>query len=424
MYTQKDRREFGFVPGEFEYTPPDGMPAEGAGEIGPGAAVEFDQPSPEIIGPGEYVYEASVKKKRSAAKLAAMIAAVTLVLGASNPFVGPGDADPPAEEPRQEAEVPAGESSRYEKSQAAEESFADESAKEESAEISGPSGEENSAEESGMTPGTAESSTESSSGTESSETPAVYVEPDADVYLIAFYSEQFGSVEFRNMDNVTHVELQFYDTLTDSLDETRDITEEALTGVYEIEEFTTDFIYEKHLEEYTAAFSFPMEVRMDVVMTYDTADGEQTKVISTVSADESDHTWYLKYIPEFEEWEGAGTFMFEFMIPASEEVNIVYDPDYPPENIVPGTFVVTGELNREPLDIQSLSTMNSLEALSYDADGNETPITIVDLMVSKPAGVTETSGQYIHFTVTWYVESYGKPITIHKYVRATADYGE
>ena len=116
--------------------------------------------------------------------------------------------------------------------------------------------------------------------------------------------------------------------------------------------------------------------------------------------------------------------MFEFMIPASEEVNIVYDPDYPPENIVPGTFVVTGELNREPLDIQSLSTMNSLEALSYDADGNETPITIVDLMVSKPAGVTETSGQYIHFTVTWYVESYGKPITIHKYVRATADYGE
>ena len=411
MYTQKDRREFGFVPGEYEITLPDGMPAEGAGEIGPGAAVEFDQPSPEIIGPGEYIYQPHEKKKRSAAKLAAMIAAVTLVLGASNPFAEPGDADPPAEEPRQEAEVPAGESSRYEEPQVAEESSADESEREESAEVSG-------------MPGTEFSAEESAAGEESSAVPAVYVEPDADVYLIAFYSEQFGSVEFRNMDNVTHVELQFYDTLTDSLDETRDITEEALTGVYEIEEFTTDFIYEKHLEEYTAAFSFPMEVRMDVVMTYDTADGEQTKVISTVSADESDHTWYLKYIPEFEEWEGAGTFMFEFMIPASEEVNIVYDPDYPPENIVPGTFVVTGELNREPLDIQSLSTMNSLEALSYDADGNETPITIVDLMVSKPAGVTETSGQYIHFTVTWYVESYGKPITIHKYMRATADYGE
>lgn len=412
MYTQKDRREFGFVPGEFEITPPDGMPAGEAADTGPGEVKEFDQPSPEITGPGEYIYQTHEKKKRSAAKIAAIIAAMTLVLGASNPFAEPGDASSAAETSRQEAEVPA------------EESFADESTQEESAAIPGASGEDSSVEESGMTPGTAESSTESSSGTESSETLAVYVEPDADVYLIAFYSEQFGSVEFRNMDNVTHVELQFYDTLTDSLDETRDITEEALTGVYEIEEFTTDFIYEKHMEEYTAAFSFPMEVRMDVVMTYNTADGELTKVVSTVSADESDHTWYLKYIPEFEEWEGAGTFMFEFMIPAEEEVKIVYDADYPAEDIVPGTFVVTGELNREPLDIQSLSTMNSLEALSYDADGNETPITIVDLMVSKPAGVTETSGQYIHFTVTWYVESYGKPITIHKYVRATADYGE
>ena len=89
MYTQKDRREFGFVPGEYEYTPPDGIPAEAAENIGPGEAVEFDQPAPEITGPGEYVYEASAKKKHGAAKLAAIMAAITLVLGASNPFAGP-----------------------------------------------------------------------------------------------------------------------------------------------------------------------------------------------------------------------------------------------------------------------------------------------------------------------------------------------
>ena len=425
MYTQKDRREFGFVPGEYEYTPPDGIPAEAAENIGPGEAVEFDQPAPEITGPGEYVYEASAKKKHGAAKLAAIMVAITLVLGASNPFTGPEDANAAAEISRQEAEAPAQESAAEESKR--EESEREGSTQEESTEGSAISGQESALEESAgaeTSAGTGSSaSTESSANAESSTVPAIYVEPEADVYLIAFYSEQFGSVEFSNMDNVTHVELQFYDTLTDSLDQTRDITEEALTGVYEIEEFTTDFIYERHSAEYNAAFAFPMEVRMDVVMTYDTADGEQTKVVSTVSADERDHIWSLKYIPEAEEWEAAGTFVLDLMIPASDELNIVYDPDYPAEDIRPGTFVITGELNREPLDIQSLSTITSQSAVSYDTEGNETPVTIADLMISKPAGVTETSGQYIHFTVTWYVETYGKPITIHKYVRATTDYG-
>ncbi|MBO4887298.1 MAG: hypothetical protein J5589_03180 [Firmicutes bacterium] len=254
--------------------------------------------------------------------------------------------------------------------------------------------------------------------------PSVVREPEVHIYIWGFYSEMEGYVTFANLQDADKVELQIYDTLTGALEETRDITSYAVSGEdYPIEPFYTDFIWEHHQDEYNAAMSFPMEVRVDVVATWIEGDGEMSRTWSAISANESDHMWYVKYVPEADGWEGAGKFMLEFMNPGNTPATVIFDKDFPENQITLGTYKVTCTYQGKEYDLSSLSTINQFEAQSYSGDSDEpVPITILDVMIDKPAGVKEDTGEIFHFTISWYMESYGKVLTIHRDLEPTAEY--
>ena len=73
-----------------------------------------------------------------------------------------------------------------------------------------------------------------------------YVAPVCDLVAFSFSSEIRGRATFSDMENAEKVTYEIWDLLTGELELQEDITEQAMTGVFEIGPFYTDFIFERH----------------------------------------------------------------------------------------------------------------------------------------------------------------------------------
>ena len=417
-----------------EYSPPpeefrtqkeqDLTPVDAFEEFGPHSPeftepTEYVSPAPEITEPGKYPWQKPKRREQKAVfKLALGLAAaafvVTQLFGVFSDPVSADNAEAVTENLRQE--------SYYgEETESSGRADDESSVSQESEPSDGSSSDMTTEESTGSSEQNSESSIQDSESSEES-SHVISEEPECEILLISFYSEMQGVIYFDHMADVIKVELQIYDTLTGSLEETRDITSSAKEGEYVIAEFTTDEIYERHQEAYAAVMSFPMEVRMDVIMTYNTDHGEETKVVSAVSADERAHMWYVKYVPESDEWENAGKILIEIMDIGEDDAVVTYDPDYADDDMKVGTYRITAEYNGEFYDLTANGRLSTYNTTSYDSDGNENPMVITDIAIEKPAGVKEDDGQVIHFTISWYVEAFGKVVTLHKDVLITSDY--
>ena len=253
--------------------------------------------------------------------------------------------------------------------------------------------------------------------------PSAVLDPICEIYAWSYYSEVDGYVTFANMENASLVEISIYDTLTGSLEETHDITEYAMSG----DSYTLPVIdvWGNHPEEYMAESmatgNTVVTIRIDVTAHFPLPDGEITETWSATSVNETGtgYVYFLKYIPESESdsWpEGAGKFFLEIMPPGAEPATVIFDPAFPEDQLTTGMYKITAFYFGGDYDLAAASTMSTSNVTTYDSEGNETPITILDVIIDKPADLKEGSGFEMYFTISWYSESYGKVLTLERHI--------
>ena len=253
--------------------------------------------------------------------------------------------------------------------------------------------------------------------------PSAVLDPICEIYAWSYYSEVDGYVTFANMENASLVEISIYDTLTGSLEETHDITEYAMNG----DSYTLPVIdvWGNHPEEYMAESmatgNTVVTIRIDVTAHFPLPDGEITETWSATSVNETGtgYVYFLKYIPESESdsWpEGAGKFFLEIMPPGAEPATVIFDPAFPEDQLTTGMYKITAFYFGGDYDLAAASTMSTSNVTTYDSEGNETPITILDVIIDKPADLKEGSGFEMYFTISWYSESYGKVLTLERHI--------
>ncbi|MBR3393844.1 MAG: hypothetical protein IKG51_07015 [Firmicutes bacterium] len=248
-------------------------------------------------------------------------------------------------------------------------------------------------------------------------------EPECEIYAWSYYSEVDGYVTFAHMENASLVEINIYDTLTGSLEVTEDITDYAVNG----DNYTLPVIdvWGNHPDEYMAESmatgNTVVTIQIDVTAHFPLPDGEKTETWSATSVNETDtgYVYFLKYIAESESdsWpEAAGKFFLEIMPPGAEPATVIFDPAFPEDQLTTGMYKITAFYHGGDYDLAAASTMSTVNATTYNAEGKETPITILDVIIDKPADLKEDSGFEMYFTISWYSESYGKVLTVEKHI--------
>ena len=251
------------------------------------------------------------------------------------------------------------------------------------------------------------------------ETPVI-VTPDVEIYVTSFYSEFRGKLIFHDMDTAESVTLQYWDPETHSCDAEFNITQEALEdGVYNIEPFSTDFVYEKHQEYYEERNSFPMKLGIKVLVSYAVPEG---LAVAEFEADSMNEVgWDADYIPsDFETWTDwlcPGCFQVQVK-DCPEPYAILYD-----EVAVPGaanTVIVRMKIDGEAVEVDpDALTMLHTE---YDASTYENGEWIDHhfhtslLVLPVPEGYAEGEGHVANFTIIQYLTGIGKPVAFEQNV--------
>ncbi len=232
--------------------------------------------------------------------------------------------------------------------------------------------------------------------------------PVAEIIAFSFYSEMYGGISFSDMEDATAVTLEIWDPNLETLEESRDITEEALNDLkYSTGFFTTDLLYENHKEYYGQSdVSFPMSVEFRVVIEY--GGGLTTTYIAATR--EELNMFDAKYIPVDDRWarEEAGSIYF-MTIPSVEYPNTEIVFDQPDKVSGPGLISISAEVDGIPVD-HSRITVNSSEShvTFYGGvdDGKEADVVYREILIRKPDEIPDNEGYTAVLSITHYLESY------------------
>ena len=245
-----------------------------------------------------------------------------------------------------------------------------------------------------------------------------YVIPDCEIYVISHFSEFRGRLLFQGLDNADKVLLQYWDPETDSCDAEFDITKAALEdGTYNIEPFSTDFVYELHQAYYEAQNSFPMKLHIKVWIGYEGPEGHTLDVFEADSIEEG--TWDVFYNDSTQtgwgEWNPPGCFQVYFK-DRPEFSSVLYD-----EEAIPGgsnVLIVRMRIDGEDVDIdpaQLTMLHDEFDAKVYE-NGE-----LVDhhyhtsmLAIPRPAGYEEGEGHVANFTIIQYLDAAEKAVAFEQ----------
>ncbi len=385
-----------YIRSKDEYgTPPPDYPAEvssPAAEEITSPAPAFHVPSsdsrplpPEIVEPGDYKWNKPGKKRKETAELMAWITAIVIILINMNVLTGSVaksladilNIDPSSISQNELVEI--------------------ESSVPSDTTLAGSS-------ETSMT------STTSSTSSGSSETsdPAavtgaseVFETPDCEMLVFSFYSEVEGTLKFTGTASVDKITLEVWDVLTDTLEESRDITDDVLEdGVYSIPPFTTDEIYSHHQAEYDAILEFPMQVRFTVNIDYRTKDGTDRKSFSRITATD-ENMWFAKAIHEEDRFLFTEPIDVLFSTDSTNgQTQVLFDQ---PEKAGPNVISLSAQLDGKPFDISG----SKLHTSSYDPGVEGSGMHYYsDLYILLPDGYAEGSGHTLRLSVSHYMAEY------------------
>lgn len=357
--------------------------------------------SPEIVEPGKYVWTKPGVKRNKAVKTLAWITAIVVVL-INMEFITGDLAKALTEALNIEASV---------------------TTQDEAIEITteDPSGNaESKNDPDGGTPGASDDGSTSASdggafasegtepGSESTSDPAVATStaetfeiPDCDMTVFACYSEMMGTLKFTGTKNITKVTLEVWDVLTNTKEESRDITNDiAADGSYSIQPFTTDEIYKRHQAEYDAIMQFPMQVEFKVIVDYKTADGVDQKSWSHVTLMDK-NVFYAKFIHEEDRTYFSGPIDILFSTDSTEgESTILFDQ---PEKAGPNVFSISLTVDGKRIDLSGSKISRS----EYDpgVDGSDKHY-YADVYLVLPEDFDATAEHEIKLYVSHYLEEY------------------
>lgn len=336
---------------------------------------------PEIVEPGKYIWNKPGTKRQKATKTLAWITAIIVILINMN-FITGDLAKALTDALNIEASITT-------QDEAVEITTEEPS---ETSEIGG-----DASEPDGTEP-TSEITSDPAAATTTTETFEV---PDCDMTVFACYSEMMGSLKFHNTKNVTKITLEVWDVLTNTLEETRDITNDlSEDGVYSIEPFTTDEIYQRHQAEYDAIMEFPMKVEFKVIIDYNTADGADQKTYSHVTAMDR-NVWYAKFIHDSEKTYFSEPIDILFSTDSldGEPVVLFDQPDKAGPNVFSVSLMIDGKL----VDISGSKIHNSM----YDPGVDDVPKHYYsEVYILLPDGFDPSAEHDIKLYVYHYLEEY------------------
>ena len=232
--------------------------------------------------------------------------------------------------------------------------------------------------------------------------------PVADIVAFSFYSEMYGGITFSDMDDATAVALEIWDPNLETLEERRDITEEAVNDLcYSTGFFTTDLLFENHEEYYGQEdVPFPMSVEFRVVIEY----GDGLTTTYTAMTREELNMFDAKYIPENDPWAGdeAGS-IYCMTLPSVEypDTEVVIDQQ---EKVTgPGIISISAEMDGVTVDPSYITINSSRRHVTFYGgvdDGKEADVVYRDILVRKPADLPDNEGHTAVLYITHYLESY------------------
>jgi len=350
---------------------------------------------PEITPPGKYHWEKPGAKRDKAVKMMAMITAIIIIL--INMQILTGDtADALADILNIEESTTQEETGINTETETPGTDVTEDTSGPESTTQSDPGGQEGSDV-------SASSSADVTTATEATTTAPVFEVPDCDMTVFACYSEMMGSLKFTGTHNVTKITLEVWDVLTNSLEESHDITNEiSEDGVYTIKPFTTDEIYMHHQKEYDEIFTFPMQVEFKVIIDYDTETGTDQKTFSHVTLMDR-NVWHAKYIHDEDRAMFSDPINILFTTDSLDgEATVLFDQ---PEKAGPNVFSITLMVDGEKLDISK----SIIHRSSYDISGDGSEVHYYsDVYILLPDGFDETKKHDIKLYVYHYLEEYKK----------------
>ena len=238
------------------------------------------------------------------------------------------------------------------------------------------------------------------------------VEPQCEIVAYSIYSEMYAGVTFSDLDDVTSVYFEIWDPFTGSMEESRDITEEAFRDGSYSTRFTTDLFVENHSDYYSQeGIDFPMAAEFHVVMEY----GGNTVTYSAVTSEEL-NMFDAKYIAESDAWAGddAGTIYFTVMPSASfPDTQLLIDQ---PEAVDgPGVMSISVEIDGKKIDPSAITVNRQApQTVTFYGgvdDGKTAEVVYTDVMIKKPEGIPDDSGYTAKLYVTSYLTSLGEVYT-------------
>ncbi|MBQ4258589.1 MAG: hypothetical protein II713_06315 [Clostridia bacterium] len=242
-----------------------------------------------------------------------------------------------------------------------------------------------------------------------------HVEPSAKIFLTSFYSEFRCAVQFFDLDDVTRVTLEFWNPDTDTLEKEMDLTKEALMfGEFNVDPFTTDFVYENHPDYYEENGGFPFDLIAKVRMEYNWDYG-QTRTVEYSVNNVEEIGWEASRTPEdispAEGWIFPGDFQIQTSY-ADTPTRIVYND---PEAVGPGVMSVSIRIDGEEISYAPDEIFQNQEEFDYSTlEGDDW----VDkhgynnlLMLPLPEKYKDGGAHVVVFRVTQYISAYGENAT-------------
>ena len=331
---------------------------------------------PEIVEPGKYIWDKPGTKRQKAVKTLAWITAIIVILINMN-FITGDLAQALTEALNIEASI---------------------TSEEQASDITVEDPSETTVAEPSSDPDSTEPTSDPAAVVTTAETFEV---PDCDMTVFACYSEMMGTLKFRNTKDVTKITLEVWDVLTNTLEESRDITNDlSEDGVYSIQPFTTDEIYKHHQAEYDAIMEFPMKVEFKVIVDYKTESGSDQKTWSHVTAMDR-NVWYAKFVHEADKAYFTEPIDILFSTDALDgESTILFDQ---PDKAGPNVFSISVMVDGKLIDISG----SKIHTSKYDPGTDSMPVHYyTEAYILLPEGFDPSADHDIKLYVYHYLEDY------------------